>query len=418
MKQEAVPGLLSPYRVLDLSDEKGLVCGRILGDFGADVIQVEKPGGARCRNLGPFYHHIPHPEKSLFWFAYAANRRGITLNLESADGRALFRRMVRDADVVVESFPPGYLDGLGLGYAPLAEINPGIILTSITPFGQTGPYRDFKGPDLVTWSLGGMTCVSGDPDRPPLRVSFPQSCPHGGAAGAAGTIFALHHRSVTGEGQHVDVSIQAAVVRTLMNVRQFWDVCGIRLKRAGQFRTGLSTNANQRLIWRCADGYVNLPLFGGITGARSNQALTDWIRNEGIEDDYLESITWVEYDMAQSTQAQFDRIAQPISRFFAGHTMTGLFKGAIERGIMLYPVYSPREIAADPQLADRDFWQKVPHPELGETLTYPGSFACLSGVDTAIRRRAPLIGEHNLEIYTELGLSREDLLVLKQAGVI
>ena len=167
--------LLSPYRVLDLTDEKGVVCGRILGDFGANVIKVEKPGGDPCRNIGPFYHDIPHPEKSLFWFAYNANKRGITLNIESVDGKEIFKKLVQSADVVVESFPPRHMDSLGLGYSELSRVNQNIIMTSISPFGQTGPYSEFKGPDLITWSIGGMTQVSGDPDRQPVRVSFPQS---------------------------------------------------------------------------------------------------------------------------------------------------------------------------------------------------------------------------------------------------
>ncbi len=415
---EETEGLLSPYRVLDLSDEKGLVCGRVLGDFGADVIKVERPGGDLCRNIGPFYHDIPDSEKSLFWFAYCANKRGITLNIESTDGKQILKELVKTADVIVESFLPGYMDSLGLGYREFSKVNPSIIMTSITPFGQTGPYRNFKGSDLITWSIGGMTQVSGDADRPPVRVSFPQSYPHGGAVGAAGTIFALYYRGITGEGQHVDVSIQEEVIRTLMNVRQFWDVCRLNLNRAGQFRTGLSTHANQRLIWQCADGYVNFPLYGGTTGVRTNQALTNWLNSEGFKDDYLNSINWSEYDMAQATQEQFDRMALPIGKFFLKHTMAELFNGAIERGIMLYPVYSAKEIVEDPQLEDRGFWQKLEHPELDDTITYPGAFMKLSGSACDPRRRAPLIGEHNREIYAELGLSGDDLLILKQNGVI
>lgn len=417
--QKVSEGLLSPYRVLDLTDEKGLVCGRILGDLGADVIKIEKPGGDPCRNIGPFYHDIPHPEKSLFWFAYCANKRSITLNIESTDGRRIFELLVKSADIIVESFPPGYMSSLGLGYNKLSQVNPSVIMTSITPFGQTGPYRDFKGPDIVTWSIGGMAQVSGDPDRPPIRVSFPQSYAHGGMVGATGTVFALYYRSITGKGQYVDVSIQEQVVRTLMNVRQFWDVCSLKLNRAGQFRTGLSTNANQRLIWQCVDGYVNFPLYGGITGARTNQALIKWMDSEGFTDDYLNSINWSEYDMAQATQEQFDYIELPISKFFMNHTMAELFDGAIERGIMLYPVYSAKEIYADPQLQDRGFWQELPHSELNDTIMYPGNFVRLSGTEqNNLVRRAPLIGEHNQDIYTELGLSSDDLITLKQCGVI
>jgi benzylsuccinate CoA-transferase BbsE subunit/naphthyl-2-methylsuccinate CoA transferase subunit len=412
-------GLLSPYRVLDLCDEKGVMCGRILGDFGADVIKVERPGGDRCRNIGPFYHDIAHPEKSLFWFAYCANKRGITLNIESADGREIFRKLVKTADVVVESFPPGYMDSLGLGYTEFLRVNPGLIMTSITPFGQTGPYKHFKGPDLVTWSIGGMTQVSGSPNRPPLRVSFPQSYPHGGAVGAVGTIFALYYRTVSGEGQYVDVSIQEQVVRILCNVRQFWDVCHINLSRAGQHRIGLSAASNNRLIWQCKDGYVSFnTAFSAGPGGRSNQALVDWMNSEGIKDDYLNSIDWSRYSVAQTTEEQFARMEIPISKFFMKHTMTELFEGAIERRAMIYPAYSAKEIAEDTQLRDREFLQELEHPEIGETITYPGAFVKLSATESGLSRRAPLIGEHNKEVYAELGLSDKDLLILKQSGVI
>jgi len=412
-------GLLSPYRVLDLCDEKGVVCGRILGDFGADVIKVESPGGDPCRNIGPFYHDIPHPENSLFWFAYCANKRGITLNIESADGKEIFRKLVKTADVVVESFLPGYMDSLGLGYTELSQVNHSLIMTSITPFGQTGPYKDFKGSDLITWSVGGMTQVSGYPDRPPLRASFPQSYPHGGAVGAAGTMFALYYRTISGEGQYVDVSIQEQVVRTLCNVRQFWDVCRINLNRAGQYRVGLSAASNNRLIWQCKDGYVcfNTAFSAGPSG-RSNQALVDWMNNEGIKDEYLNSIDWSEYSAAQTTEEQFARLEIPISKFFMKHTMAELFEGAIERRVMIYPAYSAKEIVEDPQLKDREFWEELEHPELDDTVTYPGAFVKFSETESGLRRRAPLIGEHNQEVYAELGLSDEDLLILKQSGVI
>src|SRR3990170_3305135 len=164
-------GMLSPYRVLDLTDEKGLLCGKILGDLGADVIKIERPGGDPARRIGPFYHDEPHPEKSLFWFAFNTSKRGITLNIETADGQEIFKRLVQTADFVIETFPPGYLAKLGLGYSDLEKINPGIILVSITPFGQTGPYKDWKGADIVAWATGGDMAPWGEPDRPPIRIS-------------------------------------------------------------------------------------------------------------------------------------------------------------------------------------------------------------------------------------------------------
>lgn len=411
-------GLLPSYRVLDLCDEKGISCGRVLGDLGADVVKVEKPGGDSSRNIGPFYHDSPDPQKSLSWFANSANKRGITLNIESVGGKEIFKKLVEKADVVLESFAPGYMANLGLGYEDLFGVNPGLVMTSVTPFGQSGPYRDFVASDLTLWCMGGMAYISGDPDRAPLQVSFPQAYLHGGAAAAAGTTTALYYREMSGEGQWVDVSIQEAVIHTLMNAPQFWDVCGIVLKRAGEFRTGLSTAANQRLIWKCRDGYVNFPIFGGIYGAQRNESFVQWMKSEGIEDEYFSNINWEEFDMADATQEQFHRFEEPLNRFFQSHTMEELYQGAIKREIMLYPVHNVGEIQDDPQLKARKFWTEVHHAELKETVRYPGSPFVFSGERPDIHR-APLIGEHNEDIFCgELGFSREELITLKQAGVI
>ena len=407
-----------PYRVIDLCDEKGIFCGRILGDLGCDVIQVEKPGGGPGLNLGPSDRGSPSLQKSLFRLAYNINKRSITLDIEKPDGKEIFKRLVQKADVVLESFSPGHMPGLGLSYEELSKVNPSLIMSSITPFGQSGPYRDFKGSDLTLWCLGGMAYVSGDPDRAPVQVSFPQAYLHGAAAAAAATLIALYYRENTGEAQWIDVSIQEAVVHTLMNVVQFWDLCGIVLKRSGAFRTGLSTAANQRLIWRCKDGYVNFPIYATVGGAQSNARLVRWMESEGIRDEYLSSIQWEEFDLSIASQDQFDWVEGSIGRFFKGHTMDELYQGAIERGIMLYPVYGAKEIREDPQLMARGFWSNVDHPELGEVSFFPGSPFVFSGERQNIRR-ASRPGEHNMDIYcAELGISEEEFITLKEAGVI
>ncbi len=201
-------GMLSPYRVLDLTDEKGLFCGKMLGDLGADVIKVEKPGGDSARKIGPFYQDDPNPEKSLFWFAFNTSKRGITLDIEKPEGQEIFRKLIESTDVVVESFPPGYMDKLGFGYSELGKINPGLVMVSITPFGQTGPYRDYRTSDIVAWALGGYLYDFGDDDRPPIRISHhSHAYLHAASEAATGAVMALYYREITGEGQHVDVSI-------------------------------------------------------------------------------------------------------------------------------------------------------------------------------------------------------------------
>jgi len=409
---------LEGHHVLDLTDDKGFLCGRILGDLGCDVIKIEKPGGDPSRRIGPFYKDIPDPKKSLYWFAYNANKRGITLNIESEDGKEIFKKLVKKANFVIESFPPGYMDNLGLGYSSLSQINPAIILTSITPFGQTGPYSHYRASDLVEMGMCGLLYLCGDPDLPPVRISFPQAYLHGGAEAAVQTMVAHYYRETTGQGQWVDVSIQQAAFLATFNAPWFWELNQVILKRAGAWRTGLTTGVLQRQIWPCKDGYINFPVYGGALGARTNRRLAEWMDKEGMSDDFLRGIDWDTFDMGQVTQKVWSHMERLIEKFFQAHTKEELYSEALRLNIMIYPVSTAKDIAEDKQLETREYWLQVEHPELRESLTYPGAAVQASLTPIGIRRRAPLIGEHNEEIYNELGLSRGDLVILKEAGVI
>jgi crotonobetainyl-CoA:carnitine CoA-transferase CaiB-like acyl-CoA transferase len=411
-------GMLSPYRILDLAGEMGLMCGKLLGDLGADVIKIEPPGGDPARRIGPFYHDIPDPEKSLFWFAYNTSKRGITLNIETADGRDIFRRLVKTADVVVETFAPGYLEKLGLGYQDLDKIKPGIILVSITPFGQTGPYKDWKAPDIVAWAMGGEMAPFGDADRPPIRISYhSQAYLNAGADGAMGALMALFHRANTGEGQQVDVSIQEAVVHCTEHITSGWDLRkGMRKRNPDKHVAGPMPRTTK--LWPCKDGYVSWFFWGGVMSARTAVPLVRWMESEGMADDYMLNIDWDKFGDSM-TQEEIDRIEPVVAKFFLSHTKAELFAGALRTNTQVYPVSTPADMLVDEQLASRKFWVQVEHPELGTSITYPGSFAASNEAPPRISRRAPLIGEHNQEILgDELGISRSDLIVLKQAGVI
>ena len=411
--------MLESFRVLDLTDEKGFLGGRILGDLGADVIKIEPPRGEPGRNIGPFYKDIPHPEKSLYWFAFNANKRGITLNLETADGREIFQRLLKTADCVLESFPPGYLNERGLGYSELQRINPRLIMTSITPFGQSGPYRDFKSSDLVAMSMGGFTYLTGDPERPPVRISFPQAYLHAGADAATATMIAYYYREVSGEGQHIDVSIQLSVSINLTQAAPLKELHGFISRRAGVYRPGILTAELSRLVWPCEDGFVNFGFYGGSLGAKTNRALVQWMDEEGLADDFLKGVDWDNFDLGRLTREELQRYEERIAQFFLRHTKADLYGGAIKRGMILYPVNTIGDLVEDPQLKGRKFWVQVNHPELGEDLIYPGPFIWTQETPPSIRRRAPLIGEHNLEIYErELSFSRREILILKEAGVI
>lgn len=410
--------MLSPYTVLDLTDEIGCLCAKILADLGCDVIKIEKPGGSPARNIGPFYHDIPDSEKSLFWLAYNTNKRGITLDIETADGQRLFKRLAEHADFVVESFSPGCLEKLDLGYSALSSLNPRIILTSITPFGQTGPYRDYQSCDLVNMALGSPMYVTGDPDRPPVRISLPQAHLHAGAQAAAASLIAHYHREMTGEGQWVDVSIHESLIMTTLWLQECWDTNKQVIRRAGISQQRPGSGISSQVTWRCKDGWISWLVLGGVA-AHFARKLSEWAESEGHGDDFLRKIDWDNFDISRETQESQDRIADAMRRFFMVHTKTELYQGALERGIPLYPISKIEDVFSNPQLGARRYWTELQHEELGTSITYPGAFVTTSGVPCQPRNRAPLVGEHNEEVYcSKLGLTEKDLINLKQATII
>ncbi|MEE8372113.1 MAG: CoA transferase [Dehalococcoidia bacterium] len=416
-------GALAGFRILDLTDHKGLYCAKVLADLGADVIKIEPPGGDPSRNTGPFYKDTPDPEKSLFWWAYNTSKRGITLDIETAEGKDIFLRLVKTADAVVESFSPRYMDGLGLGYSELSRINPGIIVTSITPFGQTGPRSDWKAPDLVGWALGGQAFVTGDEDRPPCRISFPQAYLHAGNQAASGTLAALYHREETGEGQHVDVSMQESVVWTLLSVIQFWDVMGFNMFRGGSKRRMGGPVA--RVLYPCKDGHMSFLIGGGQLASISMPALVRWMAEENMLGAFEDRKDWTaddwttKVDYWSTTQEEIDGQEESLIRFFANKTKEELYEQALRRRIILYPASTVKDLAENAQLKEREFYTQVEHPELGGTVTYAGAPYKMRETPWRISRRPPLIGEHNEEIYrSELGFSDEELRRFADAGVI
>ncbi|MFC1982209.1 CaiB/BaiF CoA transferase family protein [Chloroflexota bacterium] len=411
--------LLTGCRALDLTDERGYLCGRMLADIGVDVIKVEKSGGDLGRRLGPFYHDIPHPEKSLFYFAYNMNKRGITLDIEKADGKEILKKLVKTADFVLESFAPGYLDSLGLGYEHLSKINKGIILTSISPFGCTGPYKDYKAYDLVASAMGSAMYLTGDSDQPPVRVSFPQAYLLGASQAAAGAMIAHYYRELTGEGQWVDTSVQGSWLTTVTNTMGRWEFSHTITHRQGSMRIGLFAQASARILYRCKDGFFSFLLVGGRAGARTNRALVEWMDSEGMADEYIKSIDWLAFDVATITQEEVDKIENALARFFLTHTKAELQQGAMDRHIIGLPLSGFADLLQNPQLHARNYWHEVDHPELGGKITYPGTFVKLPEMPLNMDHSAPLIGEHNEDVYAkELGLSKGELIILKQAGVI
>jgi len=422
-EQDKEETLLDSYRVLDLTDEKGYFCGKILGELGADVIKIEKPGGDPGRNIGPFYKDIIDPEKSLYWMYFNASKRGITLDIETDDGQEIFKKLVKTADFVIESFHPGYMDSLGLGYDALSKLNPLIIMTSITPFGQTGPYKDFKSSDIVAWAMSGSMAYTGRPDRP-VRVGAPQGYIVGALHATAGSMIAHYHRELAGEGQHVDVSAQQACISSLVPAVEIWHLLRQippRDEVTGAFgRPEPWGTIKTRYIWPCKDGYVCMHLLGGanVGQAKSSTELTKWAVSEGMALE-LKDYDWSKYDGSTISQADRERLENIIIPFLLTKTKEELYEAAREKGILLLPSSNMKKILESPQLAARQFWVELEHSELDDTIAYPGAFLKLSECPCWVTRRAPLIGEHNDEIYEkELGFSKKKLATLKQAKVI
>lgn len=392
--------LLSPHRVLDLSGPLGFLTGKILADLGADVIKVERPGGDPSREWPP-YRQRGGRRESLYWAAFNANKRGITLDLAAEEGRFVLRELARGADVLIESFAPGYLASIGFDYTSLHRENPRLVLVSVTPYGQHGPDAGVPASDVEIMAASGAMSLAGEADGEPMRVTLPQAALWAGSEAAMGALTALVHRTVSGAGQWVDVSAQSAVIAALAHAPAFWDLNGVNPTRAGMYITGRSvTGARMRAFWPCRDGWLNFIVYGGAAGRSTNQQLVAWMDERGFGSEALRAIDWQTFKVTELTQAEVDEIEAPIGRFLSTLTKQEFLDGAVARQMLGYPVATAEDIHGDSQLAARGFWQNV--GEGGDAIRYPGGFAIVDGERLRIRRQPPSIGEHNDEVYGHL----------------
>jgi crotonobetainyl-CoA:carnitine CoA-transferase CaiB-like acyl-CoA transferase len=418
----ATLGALTGLRVLELSDEKGQWCGKLMADMGADVIKIEPPGGEATRTVGPFYQDMPHRERSLSFWHYNTSKRGITLSLETEDGRQLFRRMAEKADVILETFRPGYMASLGLGYEELKRDNPGLIMCSLTPFGQTGPWKDYQTSDLLHLAAGGQMAKCGYdeddvPDAPPIAPGGGNAWHMGGHYAYIAIAAALVSRSVTGRGQYIDASVHEACALTTEGHVPFYIYSGkvaLRVTARNGY-TPIGGNPGPKATHLCKDGkYVNAGIGNRVTTARLRE-LAEWMDGYGMAGDLLDN----KYqNQAAITQNQ-PHINELVLNFFANITRDEAYHGMQERGFTVGAVRAPDELLGDPHLGDRGFWAEVEYPEVGKKFRHPGPAGIFNGSPWRISRRAPLIGEHNEEVLCgELGLSRAELVVLAEGGVV
>jgi benzylsuccinate CoA-transferase BbsE subunit len=404
----AIPeGALGGRRVLELADETGVYCGKLLADMGADVIKIEPPGGDHTRAIAPFWRDEPGLDRSLFFLYMNTSKRGLTLDVEHPEGQALFRRLAATADLVLETFPPGHLDALGVGPQSLRRAHPGLVVTSITGFGQTGPYSGYRSSDLVAAALGGAMYVTGAAEDPPVRLAGYQACVTASTCAAASSVIALFHSSLTGAGQHVDVSLEEATVAAthICGIGKWLDD-GIIARRAG---TSLF-NSTPSGTYRCRDGLVylmvNRPLHW--------QALARWVHevtgNDGILDPLFEG-------PSSRRQPYRDVLDEWIGDLTARFTVDEIYREGQRRHLAITPVSTAADVADDPHLAAREWFVALEHR--AGRLRYPGAPYRLSGTPWRLARPAPAVGEHNDEVYRgELGLSADDCRALAGQGVI
>jgi crotonobetainyl-CoA:carnitine CoA-transferase CaiB-like acyl-CoA transferase len=413
--------MLSPYRVLDLATERGLLCGQMLGDLGADVIMIEPPRGSRARRLGPFLDDEPHPDRSLYWWAYNRNKRAVTLDIDRPEGRALLRRMATRADFLIESFNPGEMAARGLGYEDLAALNPALVYVSISAFGQEGPKATYVDADLIIMAAGGPLMLTGDDDRPPVRVSVPQAYLHASADAAVGAL-AAHHESVrSGRGQQVDVAAQESVAMATQSWVLAAPLGSVEIRRmSGGVKIG---ELDIPLVWPAKDGYIALTfLFGTALGVFSRK-LMHYICERGFCDAATRDKDWIALgdQLASGAEplSEFERVIEIVRRFTRSHTKAELLQLALERGFLMTPITTIEEVVKSPQLKSREYWQSIEHPELARKFLYPGPFAKFSATPITYRHRPPTVGEHNREVYCgELGLSATEFAALVEKGIV
>lgn len=398
---------LTGIRVLDLSGDLGVYCGKLMADVGADVVKVEPPGGDPMRRTGPFVDGGESPDESLHWLHYNTNKRSITLDISTDAGGALLRRLADNADVLIESFQPGYLDSTGLGYGHLGESNPGLVYASLTPFGQTGPYRDYKASDLVGFAMGGYMYATGWPHTPPNKLWGSQAYQTTSNRAFIGILIALYHRLATGQGQHVDVSMQEAVATTTEHVNTTYNYTGESAVRCG-FRHGGQFVAT----WPCRDGYVSITT----NTQKAWDDLRAWMHREGMAGDLMDQQYNDRFILRGDLSFHIEGL---IEAWTLTHTRQEITEWGQANHHPWGPVTTADELLDNEQLWDRGFYFQVEDDRNGGKLIYPGAPYLLSGGGWKFSSAAPRVGQHNNQIYSEeLGLSDDDLLGFADAGTI
>ncbi len=381
--------MLGPYQVIDLTDSRAELGPMMLADLGADVVKVEPPGGCDSRRATPLDPSLPDGLASLRFHAYNRNKRAVTLDLDTEEGREGFHRLVAGADFLFENAPPGAMAARGLGFDDLRAVNPRLVYVAITPFGQDGPYAGYLATDLTLSAMSGQMAVNGDSDRAPVRVSVPQAWLHAAAESASAALLAHHRRLQINDAQFVDVSVQASLVLTALNAAVASAVQGKDIERNG---TALQLGtATFRVLFRAADGDVVL-----VVNGRVLDTVVRWMADEGIVPAaWASDEDWPTYDRRLLSQQPlthgWDEVMDRLDTFIAVHTKDDLLARGMAAGVFIAPENTVADVLAFPHLEARGYWQPLTLPN-GREIRAPGPFVRLSRTPITYRRDAPTLG--------------------------
>ncbi len=400
-------GLLDDVRVIELSHRlAGSFCAKLLADQGAETLKIEPPGrGDPSRYEPPFLGDKPNADNSSLFLAFNTNKRGVTLDVSSASGRALLERLLADQDILIESFQPGEMAAMGLSYEVLREINPRLIVVSITPFGQTGPYRDFQGTDLIAQAMGGFIFTTGQSDRPPMGTALEQTEIVAARNAVIAIMASLLRQRESGQGQHIDVSIMEAVVSTPPNFIHLYSFGGVVSGRG--FFSDRAVLDGMHIPTQDSD--VTLTTAG--TGGNPMETWAEFLDEPRLRDEKFATGQGRSENWQELLEIMRDKLSEWHAHDF--------FVQAMDQRLVVGVVQGSKEVADCPHLEARGSFTTYDHPEVG-ALRYPGAGFLADGENPVVgHRAAPRLGEHNHEVYCrELGLLESELALLQAAGVV
>ena len=406
---------LSGIRVVDLSGMAGQYCGKMFADLGADVILVEPPGGSSVRREGPFLDNRIHLETSLTFSYFNTGKRSIVVDIDSRAGQEVLRKLIGTADLLLETEKPGAMKARNLDFGALVDSFPKVIVTSITPFGQTGPYANYESEDVVMLAIGGLLALGGYFDSEPIAAYGNQAylaAAQFAAVASLMALFANEKKSNEARGRHIDVSIQECVVLALENTAQQYDLQKItRGREAGQQKlagTGL---------FPCADGHVYL-MASGIASSSFWKNTIGWLEEEGVENiDQLREQRWTDYEYLATEEAK-SRFGDLFAPFASRRTKSYLYNAGQAHRVTICPVNNPKDIVENRQLAFRGFFSEIPHTFSGSVLKAPGAPYRLTETPWQLSRPSPMLGQHTSEILAELGVEFGAQAALLKAGAV